>query len=135
MSLWKGMIYSTILLLINIYNLYFNTCFFRIVRNKAAEKAKHIGSSLNGAHSPQPPQSNPTSVIAHAPPAAHESQQRPSYSINGILGLQSAQQQQDHSPHKRKRDENGKLHLHQLYHSFLTGYPVLFAGAVYLSGR
>lgn len=84
---------------------------FRIVRNKAAEKAKHIGApNLNGAQSPQPQQSNTTSVIAHAPPAAHEGPQRPSYSINGILGLQSVQQQQDHTAtHKRKRDENGKF--------------------------
>lgn len=49
-------------------------------------------------------------MIAHAPPAAHEGPQRPSYSINGILGLQSVQQQQDHTAtHKRKRDENGKF--------------------------
>ncbi|XP_035224353.1 paired box protein Pax-5-like isoform X2 [Stegodyphus dumicola] len=103
----------------------------RIVRNKAAEKAKQVGASsghMNGGHSPQPT-SNATSVIAHAPPA-HEGQpqlQRPSYSINGILGIPNpsgtgSQQQhtQDHTgTHKRKRDDgvgnegrdiNGDLH-------------------------
>ncbi|CAL1260982.1 unnamed protein product [Larinioides sclopetarius] len=94
----------------------------RIVRNKAAEKAKQVNASsghLNGGHSPQPT-SNTTSVIAHAPPA-HEPQ-RPSYSINGILGIpnpSAAPQQHDPSSHKRKRDDtvgndsrdlNGDLH-------------------------
>ncbi|GIY62934.1 paired box protein Pax-2a [Caerostris darwini] len=86
------------------------TCFLsfcrRIVRNKAAEKAKQVGASsghLNGGPSPQPT-SNATSVIAHAPPA-HETQ-RPSYSINGILGIPS--QQHDPSSHKRKRDDAGE---------------------------
>ncbi|XP_077533282.1 paired box protein shaven isoform X3 [Haemaphysalis longicornis] len=79
----------------------------RIVRNKAAEKAKHHHVSSNGG-SPQP-QSSPTSVIAHAPASAHESSvsaaaaaaalQRPSYSINGILGIPSAEAA------KRKRDD------------------------------
>ncbi|KAG8183356.1 hypothetical protein JTE90_013047 [Oedothorax gibbosus] len=93
----------------------------RIVRNKAAEKAKQVGGGghMNGGHSPQPPSNNTTSVIAHAPPAAHE---RPSYSINGILGIansatQHSQQQQDQH-NKRKRDDvgndsrdlNGDLH-------------------------
>ncbi|GFY71758.1 paired box protein Pax-2 [Trichonephila inaurata madagascariensis] len=78
----------------------------RIVRNKAAEKAKQVNAStghLNGGHSPQPT-SNATSVIAHAPPA-HEPQ-RPSYSINGILGIPNPSAPQQHDPsHKRKRDE------------------------------
>ncbi|XP_075735567.1 paired box protein shaven isoform X4 [Rhipicephalus microplus] len=79
----------------------------RIVRNKAAEKAKHHHVSSNGG-SPQP-QSSPTSVITHAPASAHESSvsaaaaaaalQRPSYSINGILGIPSAEAA------KRKRDD------------------------------
>ncbi|KAH8034146.1 hypothetical protein HPB51_021094 [Rhipicephalus microplus] len=78
-----------------------------IVRNKAAEKAKHHHVSSNGG-SPQP-QSSPTSVITHAPASAHESSvsaaaaaaalQRPSYSINGILGIPSAEAA------KRKRDD------------------------------
>ncbi|KAL1424726.1 hypothetical protein MTO96_019872 [Rhipicephalus appendiculatus] len=55
------------------------------------------------------PQSSPTSVITHAPASAHESSvsaaaaaaalQRPSYSINGILGIPSAEAA------KRKRDD------------------------------
>ncbi|XP_071034938.1 paired box protein Pax-5 isoform X2 [Parasteatoda tepidariorum] len=100
----------------------------RIVRNKAAEKAKQVGASghMNGGHSPQP-SSNTTSVIAHAPPA-HEGQpqlHRPSYSINGILGIPNPsaaapQHNQDHNvTHKRKRDDgvgndsrdlNGDIH-------------------------
>ncbi|XP_054707233.1 paired box protein Pax-8-like [Uloborus diversus] len=102
----------------------------RIVRNKAAEKAKQVGATsghMNGGQSPQPT-SNATSVIAHAPPA-HEGQpplQRPSYSINGILGIPNPSaapsQQPQHTQdltHKRKRDEgvlnegrdlNGDLH-------------------------
>lgn len=85
----------------------------RIVRNKAAEKAKHHHVSSNGG-SPQPQsQSSPTSVIAHAPATAHESSaaaaaaalQRPSYSINGILGIPSAEAA------KRKRDDQvGQVH-------------------------
>ncbi|KAH6948962.1 hypothetical protein HPB50_027228 [Hyalomma asiaticum] len=91
----------------------------RIVRNKAAEKAKHHHVSSNGG-SPQP-QSSPTSVITHAPASAHESSvsaaaaaaalQRPSYSINGILGIPSAEAA------KRKRDDQvsqGKLRVERI---------------------
>lgn len=77
----------------------------RIVRNKAAEKAKHVVSHANGG-SPQPT-SNTTSVIAHAPPAHEGAQQlqRPSYSINGILGIPSAADP-NASVNKRKRDDS-----------------------------
>ncbi|XP_042148385.1 paired box protein Pax-5 isoform X2 [Ixodes scapularis] len=88
----------------------------RIVRNKAAEKAKHHHVSSSNGGSPQP-QSSPTSVIAHAPASAHESSaavaaaaaalQRPSYSINGILGIPSAEAA------KRKRDD---AHVQQQVH-------------------
>ncbi|CAN8019816.1 unnamed protein product, partial [Ixodes persulcatus] len=88
----------------------------RIVRNKAAEKAKHHHVSSSNGGSPQP-QSSPTSVIAHAPASAHESSaavaaaaaalQRPSYSINGILGIPSAEAA------KRKRDD---VHVQQQVH-------------------
>ncbi|KAF4527049.1 hypothetical protein B566_EDAN001598, partial [Ephemera danica] len=94
-----------------------------IVRNKAAEKAKHVhhqqqaqqgggGGSGGGSAAPQT-----ISVITHAPatgPSPHDTalqqqqqqqqQQRPgSYSINGILGIAQAEHLQ--APSKRKRDE------------------------------
>ncbi|XP_067128955.1 paired box protein Pax-5-like isoform X2 [Centruroides vittatus] len=78
----------------------------RIVRNKAAEKAKsavvHQTAPNGGSPQTQPP-SNTTSVITHAPPAAHEATalQRPSYSINGILGIPNA----DPNVNKRKRED------------------------------
>ncbi|XP_069957370.1 paired box protein Pax-2-B-like isoform X5 [Cherax quadricarinatus] len=74
----------------------------RIVRNKAAEKAKH---GLPGTMSPV---SQATSVIAHAPPAPHETAlQRPgSYSINGILGIQ-AHTDPNGNINKRKREDSG----------------------------
>ena len=76
--------------------------FFRIVRNKAAEKAKTI---MPGSHSPV---SQATSVIAHAPSLGHETVlQRPgSYSINGILGI-PPHTDPNGNINKRKRDETG----------------------------
>ncbi|XP_037084468.1 paired box protein Pax-5-like [Pollicipes pollicipes] len=77
----------------------------RIVRNKAAEKVRgHHGSGQghqqHGGGLPSP--IGQTSVIAHAPPAAHDI--RPSYSINGILGL-GGQDPNGNSIGKRKRDD------------------------------
>ncbi|XP_063872590.1 paired box protein Pax-5-like isoform X12 [Scylla paramamosain] len=73
----------------------------RIVRNKAAEKAKH---GLPGTLSPV---SQATSVIAHAPPAPHETAlQRPgSYSINGILGI-PPHTDPNGNINKRKREDS-----------------------------
>ncbi|XP_073977833.1 uncharacterized protein isoform X3 [Rhodnius prolixus] len=65
----------------------------RIVRNKAAEKAKH--AVTNSACTPPSTGQGPVSVIAHAPASQHDR-----YSINGILGIP---QHHDH-PAKRKRD-------------------------------
>ncbi|MPC08883.1 hypothetical protein E2C01_001477 [Portunus trituberculatus] len=72
-----------------------------IVRNKAAEKAKH---GLPGTLSPV---SQATSVIAHAPPAPHETAlQRPgSYSINGILGI-PPHTDPNGNINKRKREDS-----------------------------
>ncbi|XP_071528820.1 uncharacterized protein [Panulirus ornatus] len=83
----------------------------RIVRNKAAEKVRH---GLPGTPSPV---SQATSVIAHVPPAPHETVlQRPgSYSINGILGLPSLTDPNGNI-HKRKRqdsDEHRDMTSHQ----------------------
>nr|CAH7768760.1 unnamed protein product [Callosobruchus chinensis] len=89
----------------------------RIVRNKAAEKAKHahhIAVSAAAAASSTSTQSS-VSVIAHAPPTQLTAAETRSgaYSINGILGLQ-------HDPNgnniKRKRiddhDENRDVNGH-----------------------
>ncbi|XP_071529073.1 uncharacterized protein [Panulirus ornatus] len=82
----------------------------RIVRNKAAEKAKH---GLPGTLSPV---SQATSVITHAPPTPHETAlQRPgSYSINGILGI-PPHTDPNGNINKRKRedsDEHRDMHGH-----------------------
>uniref|UniRef100_A0A0K8T060 Paired domain-containing protein n=1 Tax=Lygus hesperus TaxID=30085 RepID=A0A0K8T060_LYGHE len=68
----------------------------RIVRNKAAEKAKHASvHQNNNTCSPPASAQGPVSVITHAPASQHDR-----YSINGILGIP---QHHDH-PSKRKRD-------------------------------
>ncbi|XP_050312079.1 paired box protein Pax-5 isoform X8 [Anthonomus grandis grandis] len=83
----------------------------RIVRNKAAEKAKHahqVATSVGSSNSP-----GGVSVIAHAPSTQLSEPRSGAYSINGILGLQ-------HDPNgnsiKRKRiddhDENRDLNGH-----------------------
>ena len=82
----------------------------RIVRNKAAEKVRgsHGGSGQGHQHSHTgglPSPIGQTSVIAHAPPAAHDLRDiRPSYSINGILGI-GAQDPNGNNIGKRKRDD------------------------------
>ncbi|XP_071055328.1 paired box protein Pax-5 isoform X8 [Onthophagus taurus] len=87
----------------------------RIVRNKAAEKAKHahqIATSGGGGNGTGA--GGPVSVITHAPPTQLSEPRSGAYSINGILGLQ-------HDPNgnniKRKRlddhDENRDLNGHQ----------------------
>ncbi|KAH1003485.1 hypothetical protein HUJ04_003405, partial [Dendroctonus ponderosae] len=75
-----------------------------IVRNKAAEKAKHAHQVATSAGSSSSP-GGPVSVIAHAPSTQLTEARSGGYSINGILGLQ-------HDPNgnsiKRKRiDDHG----------------------------
>ncbi|XP_065161483.1 paired box protein Pax-5 isoform X2 [Atheta coriaria] len=98
----------------------------RIVRNKAAEKAKHAhhiatsgggggggGTNTGGGGTGTPPSGGPVSVIAHAPATQLSEPRSGAYSINGILGLQ-------HDPNgnsiKRKRiedhDENRDINGH-----------------------
>ncbi|XP_066974061.1 paired box protein Pax-5-like isoform X5 [Macrobrachium rosenbergii] len=83
----------------------------RIVRNKAAEKAKH---AMPGTLSPV---SQATSVIAHAPPAPHETalQRAGSYSINGILGI-PPHTDPNGNINKRKRDDTDE-------HRDMNGHP------------
>ncbi|XP_076041429.1 uncharacterized protein LOC143025523 isoform X5 [Oratosquilla oratoria] len=72
----------------------------RIVRNKAAEKAKN---AMPGTCSPI---SQTASVIAHAPPSHDTGLQRPgSYSINGILGI-PPHTDPNGNINKRKRDDS-----------------------------
>ncbi|XP_076368845.1 uncharacterized protein LOC143256058 isoform X2 [Tachypleus tridentatus] len=75
----------------------------RIVRNKLAEKAKHHAESLHGNRESPASQSPPNtaSVISHA--GAPSQEHRPSYSINGILGIASSEP--SGNINKRKRDD------------------------------
>ena len=111
-------------------------CIFRIVRNKAAEKAKT--SVGGGSHSPSLSQASagaggnggsgsggnggvasPGSMGQQAAAAQQQLQmlpgtdisalQRPSYSISGILGI--PQPDANANINKRKRDDNGKWML------------------------
>ncbi|KAK9885916.1 hypothetical protein WA026_013792 [Henosepilachna vigintioctopunctata] len=84
-----------------------------IVRNKAAEKAKHAHQVATSGGSSVGSSGGPVSVIAHAPSTQLPEHRSGAYSINGILGLQ-------HDPNgnsiKRKRledhDENRDLNGH-----------------------
>ncbi|KAK9752922.1 Paired box domain [Popillia japonica] len=87
----------------------------RIVRNKAAEKAKHAHqiATSGGGSATGTAAGGPVSVIAHAPATQLSEPRSGAYSINGILGLQ-------HDPNgnsiKRKRiedhDENRDINGH-----------------------
>nr|XP_023011727.1 paired box protein Pax-5 isoform X1 [Leptinotarsa decemlineata] len=84
----------------------------RIVRNKAAEKAKHA-HHIATSNAASAVSGGPVSVIAHAPATQLNEPRSGAYSINGILGLQ-------HDPNgnsiKRKRidehDENKDMNGH-----------------------
>ncbi|XP_076263277.1 paired box protein shaven isoform X7 [Rhynchophorus ferrugineus] len=85
----------------------------RIVRNKAAEKAKHAHQVATSGGSSSSTPGGSVSVIAHAPATQLSEPRSGAYSINGILGLQ-------HDPNgnsiKRKRiddhDENRDINGH-----------------------
>ena len=95
------------------------------MRNKAAEKAKGTGPSSNSCSSPVVSQSgnggngapgtNTTGSMGQpgGPLPMHGTDlsalQRPSYSINGILGI--PQPDANANINKRKRDDDGKLHM------------------------
>ncbi|KAL3274812.1 hypothetical protein HHI36_019596, partial [Cryptolaemus montrouzieri] len=83
-----------------------------IVRNKAAEKAKHAHQVATSAGSSVGASGGPVSVIAHAPSTQLPEPRSGAYSINGILGL-------PHDPNgnsiKRKRiEDHGKCLMHIL---------------------
>ncbi|KYM80205.1 hypothetical protein ALC53_09299 [Atta colombica] len=83
----------------------------RIVRNKAAEKAKHAhqqqqAQQQQGQQQGQPGSGGSVSVIAHAPATAagHPAATAPNaYSISGILGIPAHHQDPNGNSIKRKR--------------------------------
>ena len=110
---------------------------FRIVRNKAAERAKvsynsstssATGGGGGNSSGSNPPPSPPSSLTASASQGQGQHpgggfsdallQQRPSYSINGILGIpQPSDANANSINNKRKReDEVGSEADHQLSH-------------------
>ena len=91
--------------------------FSRIVRNKAAERAKG-GSSGPGSNSVCGASSPVSQTISAASVGMTQSSMvldnRPSYSINGILGI--PQQDANANINKRKREDEGKTKLEHLLH-------------------
>jgi len=85
--------------------------FFRIVRNKAAERAKGGSSGpgsaiVCGAPSPVSQTISAAGAGMTQSSMGHENVlNRPSYSINGILGI--PQQDANANINKRKRDDEG----------------------------
>ena len=92
--------------------------FCRIVRNKAAEKAKHAHqiATSGGTTSSS---GGPVSVIAHAPATQLTEPRSGAYSINGILGLQhdpngnsiKRKRIEDHGEFECATEKSYKLHL------------------------
>lgn len=88
----------------------------RIVRNKAAEKAKHAhqqqqAQQQQGQQQGQPGSGGSVSVIAHAPATAagHPAATAPNaYSISGILGIPTHHQDPNGNSIKRKRTDDGE---------------------------
>ncbi|XP_015598020.1 paired box protein Pax-5 isoform X4 [Cephus cinctus] len=85
----------------------------RIVRNKAAEKAKHAHqqqqAQQQGQQQSQPGSGGSVSVIAHAPATAagHPAAAAPNaYSISGILGIPAHHQDPNGNSIKRKRTDD-----------------------------
>ena len=94
--------------------------FYRIVRNKAAEKAKHAHQQQQqqqqqqqGQQQGQPGSGGSVSVITHASAttAGHPTATAPNaYSISGILGIPAHHQDPNGNSIKRKRTDDGKTH-------------------------
>ncbi|XP_071528832.1 uncharacterized protein [Panulirus ornatus] len=81
----------------------------RIVRNKAAERAKH------GLSETPPPVSQSTTIVTHDPPVPHETVVQQAYSVNGLLSLPSLTDPNG-NVYKRKRedsDEHQDMASHQ----------------------
>lgn len=87
----------------------------RIVRNKAAEKAKHAHQQQQAQQQGQPQgqqgSGGPVSVITHAPAnGGHPAATAPNaYSISGILGIPAHHQDPNGNSIKRKRTDDGEL--------------------------
>lgn len=87
----------------------------RIVRNKAAEKAKHVHQQQQSAanNTSSGAGSGGVSVIAHAPSTPLTvSDQR--YTINGILGIQHSDPN-GNSIKRKRQDEHGKYIIIKLF--------------------
>ncbi|KAI5703474.1 hypothetical protein M8J75_012134 [Diaphorina citri] len=106
----------------------------RIVRNKAAEKAKHVhnqqqsqtnnNNNNNSTNNNTHQQTSPVSVIAHAPASQHHHDR---YSINGILGIPQGTDPNGNLPAKRIKRDLDHHHHHHHHHSDenrdLNGHP------------
>ena len=106
-----------------IINFYF---FSRIVRNKAAERAKGSSSgpgsnSICGASSPVSQTISAASVGMTQSSMVLDN--RPSYSINGILGI--PQQDANANINKRKREDEGMTKLERLLHRNINLLPYM----------
>ncbi|KAI5703476.1 hypothetical protein M8J75_012134 [Diaphorina citri] len=106
----------------------------QIVRNKAAEKAKHVhnqqqsqtnnNNNNNSTNNNTHQQTSPVSVIAHAPASQHHHDR---YSINGILGIPQGTDPNGNLPAKRIKRDLDHHHHHHHHHSDenrdLNGHP------------
>lgn len=115
----------------------FHLIFCRIVRNKAAEKAKHVhhqqqqsqntgtasggGGGSNGVTGNNGVSPGNVSVITHATAQSHQQtqltpgngagveQRTGGYSINGILGIQHTTDPNGNSIKRKRIDDHGEL--------------------------
>lgn len=92
----------------------------RIVRNKAAEKAKSVkcdGTTLGGhhSHSQQHSPSQPTSVIVSSQQSGHGGQT--TYSINGILGIDNNAANNDQQQSMRHHNSSNEHRDSKRHHS------------------
>ena len=108
----------------SIYNSHFKLRTFRIVRNKAAEKAKHQHQQ-SGGQSPTPLQQvgSPTGLMgASSPPTPGSAQTVGGYNISSLLGMQQVQPTgaaltptTDSNLNKRKHEEGRMGFLSSLF--------------------
>ncbi|KAI5738247.1 hypothetical protein M8J77_004551 [Diaphorina citri] len=105
----------------------------RIVRNKAAEKAKHVhnqqqsqtnnnNNNNNSTNNNTHQQTSPVSVIAHAPASQHHHDR---YSINGILGIPQGTDPNGNLPAKRIKRDLDHHHHHHHHHSDFRAYDIM----------
>lgn len=111
---------------------------FRIVRNKAAEKAKHVHqqSSQPGSNTSIPHGGSSVSVITHAPAvavhhtSAHHAERATAYSISGILGIPHADSNGNIPKRKREELHSGKPIVTFVRESSVSANPVKWSKVV-----